>query len=440
MRRTLCLSVSLLFLAACLPHTPYTRDYVSRGLQEKTGQPLPPPGEPKIPPGVSLDDGLSEDEAAALALWNNAAFRTDLAELTAANATLIEAGQLPNPLVSFLHLFGVKGQESYLLWPVEALVQRPRRILAAGLDVQKTADDLIGRGTALSRDVRIAYADLDLAEKQAALAGEDARLRKEVAAIAAARLRAGDISGQEESAARLDALRATDSAEIAVRNVETSRIRFALLLGLEGEIPRLSPVAGPEGSAATNPLPTLLEKAYASRPDLRSAQTSIDAAGARLGWEKTRILKLTATLDNKEKGEAGSFTGPSAKLEIPIFNRNEGGTARARAEMERAAARYDAVRQQIAAEVREAFANLAAAKKASTLLTEEIAPAAAEAAARARKSYTSGEESFLFVLDAERRAIEALKRAAEVTAEVRRAEARLNWAVGSILAAGSSAR
>ncbi len=143
------------------------------------------------------------------------------------------------------------------------------------------------------------------------------------------------------------------------------------------------------------------------------------------------MLKLTATLEGKEKGEAGIFIGPSGKIEMPIFNRNEGGQARARAEMERAAQSYIAVRQRIRLEVTEAAARLAAARQALTLLDGQIVPAAAEAASRARKAYAAGEESYLFALEAERQLLDARRREAAAAADVRRADAQLKCGLGS---------
>src|SRR5712692_10040857 len=53
-----------------------------------------PPGAARVtlPDGVSLADGLSEDAAVAVALWNNATFHADLAALGIARADLVEAG------------------------------------------------------------------------------------------------------------------------------------------------------------------------------------------------------------------------------------------------------------------------------------------------------------------------------------------------------------
>jgi cobalt-zinc-cadmium efflux system outer membrane protein len=432
MRRVIAL-LGILASAGCAARSPYDRIYVSATIEKRTGHSLDPamkPGEAALPPGVSLEDGLTEDEAVAVALWNNARFRTNLAELALARAGLVEAGLLPNPLVSFLRLFGVKGTEAYVLWPLDALWQRPKKVAAAKFDVERTASRLIQEALNLSRDALVAYADLALAQSVAKIAEDEVRLRDETAAIAAARLRAGDISGLEESAARVEAFRAKESARRAARDVATARTRFAAILGWGELTPNFSLSPGQSPGAAEAALPELLEKAFASRPDLRAAQLEIEAAGARLGWEKSRIVKLTATLESKEKGEAGAFIGPSGKVEIPLFNRNEGGQARARAEMERAAQNYFAVRERISSEVKEASVRLEAGRAALTLLRDQVVPAASEAAVRAKKAYAVGEESYLFALEAERQLLDARRRDAEATAEVRRADAELRRGVG----------
>jgi len=425
--------LGVLVMAGCAARSPYDRIYVSHSIEERTGHSLAPatrPQEAYLPAGVSLDDGLTEDEAVAVALWNNPQFQVDLTELAFARADLASAGLLPNPLVSYLRLFGIKGTEAYVLWPLDALWQRPKRVAAAKYNARRVADGLVQHGLALGRDVLIAYADLDLAEKEAALVREDARVRQEIAGLAAARFRSGDISGLEESAARLDALRSEDEALRAARDAATARTRFAALLGFGDTLPTLTLTPTPDIATDGRPLPELLAAAQAVRPDLRAAQIEIEAAGARLGWERAMIIKFTATLDAKEKGEAGMFAGPSAKIEIPIFNRNEGGRARARAEMERAATRYVAVRQAIAAEVRSAHAEVEAARQSVKIFDDDIVPGAAAAALQARKAYAIGEESYLFVLEAEHRELDIRRRAAEALADLRRAGARLKCALG----------
>ncbi|HPW17519.1 MAG TPA: TolC family protein [Candidatus Aminicenantes bacterium] len=432
--RKIVVVAGLFAAAACAARSPYDRAFVSRALEERTGHALaaaPKPGEAALPPGVVLEDGLSGDEAVAVALWNNPRFRADMADLAAARAGLIDAGLLPNPLLSYLHLFGVKGQEGYILWPLDALVQRPKKMAAARLDVERVASRLVQAGLTLGRDVLAACADLELAQASAALAAEDARLRGEMAGIAAARLRAGDISGLEESAARVAGLQAREAALYAARDAETARARLSALLGWGATSPPYELAPGPPPEPAAAALDELVETAYAARPDLRAARAEIDAAAARLGWEKARVLKLTATLEGKEKGDNGVFFGPSGKIELPVFNRNEGGRARARAEMEKAAQSYVAVREQIRLEVAEAFARLSASRQALALLEAQVVPAAAETAARAEKAYAAGEETYLFALEARRQLLDARRREAQAAADVRRADAQLKCGLGS---------
>src|SRR5262245_16313332 len=76
---------------------------VTSELQARTGRAVEVgDGQPEVPPGATLDFDVGEDEAAALALWNNAAFQELTADLGLARADLVQAGVLPNPEAVFL--------------------------------------------------------------------------------------------------------------------------------------------------------------------------------------------------------------------------------------------------------------------------------------------------------------------------------------------------
>ena len=47
---------------------------------------------PSLPAGVRIEDGLSREEAVAVALWNNAAFQVSVSRLGFARADLVDAG------------------------------------------------------------------------------------------------------------------------------------------------------------------------------------------------------------------------------------------------------------------------------------------------------------------------------------------------------------
>jgi len=78
-RGALCALAGALALVGCRTGPPAPdRATISEQLVRRVGHTAPveaPPGQLAMPPGASFDDGLTEDEAVAIALWNNAAFQ-----------------------------------------------------------------------------------------------------------------------------------------------------------------------------------------------------------------------------------------------------------------------------------------------------------------------------------------------------------------------------
>ena len=165
--------------------TAFDRGFVSSELESRVGAPLPEQtirAEGELPPAVSLADGLSEEEAVAIALWNNATFHADLAELGVARADLLEAGLLPNPVLSLVFPGNSKAREGTLSIPIQ-LLQRPTRIAIAELNAERIAHGLLETGLGLARDVRIALRmPLDFAQTPRVLTERNATLAAEFAA------------------------------------------------------------------------------------------------------------------------------------------------------------------------------------------------------------------------------------------------------------------
>ena len=137
-------------LTACLPHykTEF-RPVVSDSLDSRIGAGLRPEVSDEgllLAEGLSLDDGLTESEAVAIAPWNNAAFQLDLASLGFARADLVEAGLLRNPILSLLFPLGPKQLEATAMLPIEVLFQWPRRVAISALNLQRVAEGLVQNG------------------------------------------------------------------------------------------------------------------------------------------------------------------------------------------------------------------------------------------------------------------------------------------------------
>lgn len=398
-----------------------------------------------LPDGVRLDDGLSEDEAVAIALWNNATLHADLATLGLARADLVDAGLLRNPLLSLVFPIGPYRQfEGMINFPLEIFWQRRKRIDAARLELRRVAESLEQNALNLVRDVRVAYSDWLLAEERARLTGQAVEVRDQIARLTDVRLRVGDVGEIEATAARLDQNLAREQAVRSRREVTIARDRLGLLLGMTEQsvaltglkaespspknvIPASLPSAGKENSPT---LDEALDVAYASRPDLRAASLAIEVAAQRAKWEHTRIATLAGLLNIKRGAGVPLAPRPGVLVEAPIFNRNQGGIARADAEVERAAWNYLAVRQRITGEVREAFQQYQQAREALALWQSQIMPVAEENVRLSRRSFDRGDQSYLFVMDAARRLVEIRQREAELNGDLRRAMAQIDRATG----------
>ena len=198
-------------------------------------------GQSALPPDVNLADGLTQEEAVAIALWNSPSFQATLADLGVARADLAEAGLLRNPIFSLLFPIGPKQLEFTLQYPFDLLVQRPARVAAAKLNAQAIGERLVWDALSLVAQVRTAHADAVVADRRVTLATENTELARRLAGITDASLRAGDISELEARAPRTAAARAEVLRQAAEHDRDVARITLASLLGLDRAPEQLQP-------------------------------------------------------------------------------------------------------------------------------------------------------------------------------------------------------
>ena len=422
-----------LISVGCSTHLTHDRSYVSDSISNRTGHNLASVennDEVKLPDNVSLTDGLTEDEAVAIALWNNARFQANLTELGFSRADLIEAGMLSNPVFSVFFPAGPKQLESTLFLPIESLWQRPHRVSAAKLSAERVAENLIQNGLNLVRDVMIVYTNLTFAQEYEDIIKEEIALNDEILTIAQARLRTGEISGLEEIAFQLEVARIERALVNNTRDAALLDAELKMLLGLRQE--KSSIILAPAQIDVDRifNLDELLTSAYAARPDLRAAEIAIEEAGKRLGWERSRIFNFTAIADYNERGRSGSEFGPGAMFELPLFNRNEGKVARSQALLEQAVRQYLVVKQEIAFKVSEAYTNYLSARDALNILHSDIQQSVISALHKAEKRYSVGEITYQDLLEFKRQLLDSRLREAESIAELHRASAQLWHSIG----------
>lgn len=383
-----------------------------------------------LPNGASLDDGLAEDEAVLIALWNNPAFGEQLNELKIVRGDLVQAGLLPNPEVVYFFSAPEKPFKYLVDMPIEAFWLRPIRVAAAGLESARVRDQATQSALNLIRDVRLAYADVLLAKGRLQVAEDAVQIRGQIAKIAHARLQAGDISVQESATAKIDTLRADQDAVAVGYDVGIAEERLRFLMGIGTRRCPLLLDRDPPPNRTDFDVESLTAEALASRPDVLAASQSLAAATERLRLSRLSWFRFLGILDATSGRDTGHEFGPAARMTLPIFNWNQGNISRADAERQKAEWQWQAVSNQIILDVRVAHARYDQARAELAVLDKEVRPAVEAAIRRAELAYQEGNTSYVVVLETTRQLLESRLREAQLHAELRRAWAELERSVG----------
>ena len=316
------------------------RDGLSSDLAARTDHALGPAagcGEIVLPNGAALADGLTEDEAVLIALWNNAVFQEQLAELGIARGDLIQAGLLAEP----------RGR--LLLSRHRQALQVRRRFSARG--PLAAADP--HRGGRARVGSRLPAAD-------AGGPGPDPRRAPGVCRRAAGRgpparwpTRRFELRSKSPSWPRRGSRRATP----APRRPATARID--VLAARAGCRPPRTTCAWPKSGCgicwasawsgrtcswiAADRLPlrdldadALPTRRSTTRPDAPGRRETLSAAAERLRLARSELVPLAGHPRRHQRHAHGPRVRPGLRVTLPIFHWNEGAIARAEAELERA--------------------------------------------------------------------------------------------------------
>lgn len=424
---------------ACVPTPSRTRADISKALTVRLGHGVGKKAraQSELPNGVNLQDGLTEAETVALALWNNAQLQATLAQLGFAKADLYQAGQIPNPIFSFFLPLGPKQLETTLGIALDWLWTRPYRVAAAQLDLRATTQALVAGGLDRARDARVAHVDLNLARRRLILLQRTQQIWVRMAKLAQLRLAAGAASRLEVTAAQSDARIAELEAAQQLQTIKIIEARLKETINLPESlaVPAELQAICDELPTSIPPVERLLKQALSGRPELRAAELRIEATGERAGLERARIFDLIAFADSNGPGFRAFEAGPGFQLSLPIFHQNQAGRARVKAQLESVTWSYIATRQRIEREVQEAYHRTIRAQGALAAWPDDVVTPLSENVGRAERAYAAGGATYLEVLDATRRLTQAQLRGLQLEAEARRALAQLLRSVGGKIGA-----
>jgi len=343
-------------------------------------------------------DSLSLEQALDRARTERGTVVAARAGVAEARAALRAAGAIPNPTVSYSHSEATPRNHFLVDQPLDWLLRRGPDRAAAQAGVTRAEADSALTLAGLLRDVRTAFYRARASRMAEALAVGQAALADSVARIAAARLRAGDISLLEQEQAAQEAGRARQAASVAREAARADEAELARGIAWAGPPPH---PAGPlDGGLDRLPDTTIDLHAL---PTLRTAVADSAAAAAQVRSTSLGRLPVPSVQSGAEWGDdsqPGALAVVGVAIPLPIWNHGGGAVGEARARLDRAAAlaleaRLDAERQ-----VRQARIHLEETAGRARFARDTLLPAAGVLRARAVRAYQAGETGILPALDA----------------------------------------
>lgn len=343
-------------------------------------------------------DSLTLRQALARARAARAQVAVAAARVAGARAAVRTAGAVPNPTVSYNYSEATPRNHFLVDQSLDWLTRREADRGAARAGVARAEADSVLEVAGLLRDVRIAFYRARAARLAQALVGAQAALADSVARIAAARLRAGDISLFEQEQAAQEAARARQSASTAREEARVAEAGVARAVAWEGPLP---PPAGPI-DADLDLLPdTTVE--LRTMPALRAAVADSTAAAALVrsaSRSQVPFPSLEAGAEWGDPSQPGTLATVGVTLRVPIWDRGGGPVDEARARAAEATAVVRETRLETSRQVQEARIRLEEAAGRARLARDSLLPAAAVLRARALRAYQAGETGILPVIDA----------------------------------------
>lgn len=392
---------------------------------------------------ISYVEELTLGEALARVLKFNPSLAAFSWEVRAKEAEALQAGLLPNPELDLeMENFAGSGEFSgtdasettvTLSQLVELGGKRAKRRAAAGLGADLAGWDFEARRLDILTATNKAFMAVLAAQERLTQAEELYALSEHFFRSVRDRVDAGKVPPVELTRAQVPLTTARIAQDQARLSLEAARRELAILW--EGEAAEFDRAVG--SLEPVRPAPPLEElvSLSAQNPDIARWKSEEQERSARLALERANAIPdLTLFVggrDIQETDDQALVAGLS--IPLPLFDRNQGGIAAARANQNKTRQESRAAWNQARASLAASHGALSSAYIEVKSLRDEILPAAEQALEASDLGYRAGKFGFLEVLDAQRTLFEAKGQYVEALSAYHQAKAEVERLVGASL-------
>jgi len=372
-------------------------EYVAQQPREVVPTPLP-----------ETATGLTLADVEAIALAGNPAIAEAAARVRAAQGEYVQVGLPPNPTVGYLGSEigneGTAGQQGLIVG--QEFIRGNKLGLnreVESREVLRRQQDLAAQRRRLTTDVRIAFYEAYLAQRRVALSHNLQTVGRQSVATANMLLEAAEGRRTDLLQAEIESQRASIDLAQAESNFRGAWRRLGLLVG-RPEMP-VEPLAADVDSLRWGcTWEQTVDRLLESSPEVSEALAAVDKARWLLSRARVEpIPDVTAQASVQyDNATNDTIAGAQVTVPIPLWNRNQGGVARAQAELTSAQFRLETVQlrleQRLASQYQQYETSLARVET----LKRQILDRAQQNLDVATQAYGAGELGFLDFLTVQR--------------------------------------
>ena len=322
---------------------------------------------------------LTVDSAVQIALSNNRGLQASYAELGVAEADLVQAGRIANPVFSFGRIKGHEGieLERTLTLPIMGLLAMPLALPLEKRRYEQAQMRAAGELLRVADETRRAFFGAVAAQQSAAYMEQVKDSADASAELARRMAAAGNWSKLQQ--AREQAFYADTVAQLArARQAKVSeRERLTRMMGLWGKQAQFQlPERLPDLPAAPRDINDAEAQAMANRLDMLMAQKELAGLASSLGLTRAtrfvNLLDLSYLHNTMPDGEREK--GWEIEFQIPLFDWGTSRVSRAESLYMQAVHRAAAAAVDARSEVRESYLAYRTAYDLARHYREEIVP------------------------------------------------------------------
>ncbi len=371
---------------------------------------------------------LTTDDLVARALTDNPELRAARTAIEAAKGRVRQAGLRPNPMLDVSGTQNVTGTDNMqmigLSWPLDLGGRKDARVAVAARELAVKEADVADRERRLAGEIRAKAGAVLAAARDLHVTDDLLAANREVEKLIRQRVAEGATPALDARLVRVEITRLEAQRAGQGGRLESYRLQLMPLIGLAAPAP-LEIAESLERAFSLPEAAVAVDLALAQRPDLRMGQLEEHVAAARVEKERAEGRFDASLFGQYQRQDTGfelmgfdsagrlkpvqdvfHMVTVGVSITLPVRNRNQGNIAAAKAELDGAQLRRQAIDLMVRQEVAAALAQYEAVDRAKEIYAGQVLDTARRNLGIIRQSYTLGRGSLLDVIAEERRLIE----------------------------------